>query len=200
MQKSLPEQFKELGIAVMPELLTAETRSLCKEYLRSVKHRYAQGIGADPEFLENDRHHPDTFSFYSPLCTEVLLMNLLPALETIVGVPLVPSYSYARTYYRNSFLEKHTDRRCSEFGISICLDKDEQDWPLIITDKTGQQRSIELKPGDAVMFLGMQLEHYRTTFEGAAQTQIFLFYMPHNDSLSHLYFDRRPSLGALPAP
>ena len=200
MHPSLPDQLTELGIAVMPGLLTAEMRSLCKEYLWSVKQRYAQRLGADPAFLENDRHHPDTFSFYSPLCTEVLLLNLLPTIEQVARVPLVPSYSYARTYYRNSFLEKHTDRRCSQFGISICLDKDEHDWPLVITDKTGQDRSIELGPGDAVMFLGMQLEHYRATFEGTAQTQIFLFYMPQNDALSHLYFDRRPSLGALPAP
>jgi hypothetical protein len=199
MQITSPNSLNELGIAVMRNFVSTDALSLCWDYLQSTKERYAKRQGLPSEFIQNDRHHPDTFSFYSPLCTEVLLLQKLPEVEALAGVKLVPSYSYARTYYHGSYLERHTDRRCSHFGISICLDKDEHDWPLVIIDRTGQPRSIELDRGDAVMFLGMQLEHYRDKFAGRAQTQIFMFYMPQDDSLSQFYFDRRASLGAPPA-
>jgi hypothetical protein len=199
MQTSSKNTLSELGIVVLRQFITPEQMTLCREYLQSVKDRYANRVGLSSEYIENDQHHPDTFSFYSPLCTEVLLLKVLPEVEVLAGIKLVPSYSYARTYYQGSFLEKHTDRRCSQFGISICLDKDGPEWPLVIIDKGGQSHSVELSCGDAVMFLGMQLEHYRDKYVGRSQTQIFLFYMPQDDSLSNLYFDRRPSLGSLPA-
>lgn len=199
MQISSPNSFNELGLLVLRDFIPHDALSLCRDYLQSVKERYAKTLGQASDFIENDEHHPNTFSFYSPLCTEVLLLKMLPKVERLAGVKLVPSYSYARTYYQGSFLEKHTDRRCSQFGISICLDRDEPDWPLVIIDRTAQARSIDLDRGDAVMFLGMQLEHYRDKFSGRAQTQIFLFYVAQNDSNSQFYFDRRPSLGSSPA-
>ena len=199
MKNEFARCFFETGMVILKNFLTPDAISQCRIYLHSTKKKYAYGVGEEHEFIQNDRHHPDTFSFYSPLCAEVLLLNVLPKVEDIAGIKLVPSYSYARTYYRGSFLTKHTDRKCSHFGISICVEKDGHDWPLFIIDKTGKLQRVELEPGDSVMFQGMQLEHYREKFAGVAQTQIFLFYVPEDERFTEFYFDRRRSLGALPA-
>lgn len=190
--------FFETGLTVVPKLLSDQDRKLCLNYLEVIKERYKKARGLTGGMVENDKHHPKTFSYYSPLCTEVFLLKLRSEIEKVVSNKLVPSFSYARIYYKGSELERHVDRKHAKFGVSICLDRDQFDWPLVIQDRLGREQEINLSIGDAVIFKGMELEHYRKKFEGNFQTQMFLFYMPAETTDASKFLDGRTSLGVQP--
>ena len=137
----------------------------------------------------------NSFARYSPLMFEALSVKLLPMVEELSGLTLYPTYSYARIYYNGSELQKHIDRPSSEITISICITKDETNWPLHIQDSQGQDNEIFLDVGDLVIYSGRKHLHWREPFQGSSQIQAFLQYVDANGSEAWLKWDTRPKLG-----
>lgn len=138
---------------------------------------------------------PNSFARYAPLCFEALSVYLLPAIEKAIGEKLYPVYSYARIYYTGTRLDPHFDRSSSEISVSVCIEKDEKDWPLFIKSKQGTTHEINLDQGDIVIYQGNAQEHWRNEFTGRKQIQCFLQYVNTDGPLSWLKWDTRPSLG-----
>jgi len=141
----------------------------------------------------------NTFARYSPLMFEALSVKLLPMIEQLTNLTLYPTYSYARIYYKNSELQKHLDRPSSEVTVSLCITKDDTNWPLHIQDSEGRDNEIFLDVGDMVIYSGRKHLHWRTPFTGTSQIQAFLQYVDANGSEAWLKWDTRPILG-LPFP
>ena len=57
---------------------------------------------------------------------------------------------------------------------------------------------VDLKPGDMLIYKGMELEHWREAFEGDNCIQVFLHYNQVSKKADNNRFDTRPHLG-LPA-
>ena len=138
---------------------------------------------------------PNSFARYAPLCFEALSVYLLPTIEKIVGEELYPVYSYARIYRTGSRLDPHFDRASSEISVSLCIEKDDQDWPLFIESEQGITHEINLNCGDIVIYKGNTQRHWREEFTGKKQIQCFLQYVKAKGDLSWLKWDTRPSLG-----
>lgn len=137
----------------------------------------------------------NSFARYSPLMFEALSVKLLPLVEALSGFTLYPTYSYARIYYKGSELQKHLDRPSSEITVSLCITKDEINWPLHIQDSQGQDNEIFLDVGDLVIYSGRKHLHWREPFQGTSQIQAFLQYVDANGSEAWLKWDTRPKLG-----
>ena len=138
---------------------------------------------------------PNSFARYAPLCFEALSVYLLPAVEKAVGEKLYPVYSYARIYYTGSRLDPHFDRSSSEISVSVCIEKDSEDWPLFIKSAQGTTHEINLDQGDIVIYQGNSQEHWRNEFTGRKQIQCFLQYVRADGPASWLKLDTRLSLG-----
>jgi len=138
---------------------------------------------------------PNSFARYSPLMFEALAVKLTPLIEQAVDKKLVPTYSYARIYYAGSDLKIHKDRQSSEITISVCIEKDQVDWPIYIKDDDGTVTEILLDTGDLVIYSGRKNEHWRNPFTGNRQVQCFLQYVDSNGLDSWLKWDTRPCLG-----
>lgn len=186
------------GFCSLPSLISDSERQLMIDYLSVSKQRYVESNNLTGSNVENDPHHPKTFSFYSPLCAEVALLTLLPKIEAIVSEKIAPSFSYARTYYAGSWLDRHKDRKNASFGLSICLERNSPYWPLVIVDRHGIEHEFDLEEGDGILFTGMELEHYRSTLLHGFQTQMFLFYVPLEQTQTAKMFDGRDGLGEAP--
>jgi len=52
-----------------------------------------------------------------------------------------------------------------------------------------------LKPGQAVVYLGCELEHWRKEFEGDWHAQTFLHYVDANGDNKEWFLDKRKLLG-----
>jgi hypothetical protein len=141
---------------------------------------------------------PDTPFAYGDFITDGLMASLLPRIEASSGLTLFPTYSYCRVYRHGDVLPRHTDRPACELSISLCLGFESNNpWPFWIEGPRGAS-SIILSPGDAVLYRGRECPHWRETFNGERQTQLFLHYVDQNGPFAQWKFDKRAALGDPP--
>jgi len=136
----------------------------------------------------NDEQVPDTYSHYSDIAMDTLLLKTQSVMEKNTGMSLIPTYSYARIYKKGDVLHRHKDRFSCEISTTMNLGGD--DWPIYIEPnpkkggvKSGQYKSdmtdgkkVNLKPGDMLVYKGNLCEHWREAFEGEDCGQVFLHY------------------------
>lgn len=176
------------------EFLSLELGRLATDYTLLRKTFFTQ-------FEEASAQIPSTHSVYGDTLMETLLLHCQPKIEELTGLKLYPTYSYYRVYKPGDVLEKHTDRRECEISATICLgydyitDDPEYHWDIYV-DGVG----IELEPGDAVIYRGCDVEHWREPFnvqEGSWQAQVFLHYVDAaQEDAKEFMYDRRPYVGA----
>ena len=140
---------------------------------------------------------PNTYSHYSDIAMETLMLKLQPLIEKTTGLKLYPSYTYARVYKKGDVLKRHKDRFSCEVSTTVNLGGD--DWPIYL-EPSGQEGmkgiKIDLKPGDMLVYSGCELEHWREKFKGKECVQVFLHYNNRKTSgAKNNMFDKRPHLG-----
>ena len=145
----------------------------------------------------NDSQVPNTYSHYSDIAMETLLIEVKPVMEKHTGIKLSPTYSYARIYKEGDVLARHSDRYSCEISTTLNLGGDP--WPIYL-DPTGRKGQagikIDLKPGDMLIYSGCDLEHWREEFKGKDCGQVFLHYNKANSKTAkENYLDKRPLLG-----
>ena len=140
---------------------------------------------------------PHTYSSYSDIAMETLLLKCQPIMEKTTKLKLYPSYTYARIYKKGDVLDRHKDRFSCEVSTTMNLGGD--DWTIYLepSGKEGLKgKAINLKPGDMLVYSGCELEHWREKFKGTDCAQVFLHY---NDvktpGSKENMFDKRPHLG-----
>lgn len=171
------------------------------------KHKYISpyeqmwGVWSDPQI-------PNTYTIYSDLVMDTLLVKMLPLMEAATKSKLVPTYSYTRLYKRGDELKRHKDRFSCEMSATLNLGGDH--WPIYLSPKenVGEPNGknittaskakgikIDLKPGDMLVYKGCDLEHWREPFEGDHCGQVFLHYNKKSQTNKDNMFDGRPHLG-----
>ncbi len=144
-----------------------------------------------------DEQIPNTYSCYSDIAMETLMLKCQPVMEKATGLKLYPAYTYARIYKKGDELKRHKDRFSCEISTTMNLAGD--DWPIYLepsgkTDRKGTK--VNLKPGDMLVYRGCDLEHWREKFKGEECVQVFLHYNNSKTSgAKNNMFDRRPHLG-----
>jgi len=144
----------------------------------------------------SDAQVPDTYSHYSDIAMETLLLLCQPIMEKATGLKLDPNYSYARIYKKGDVLKKHTDRFSCEISTTMNLGGDK--WPIYLKSNN-KKIKVDLNPGDMLVYRGCDLEHWREVFKGKDCIQVFLHYNNcKTPGADKNIFDRRTHLG-LPA-
>ena len=152
---------------------------------------------------------PNTYSCYSDIAMETLLLKCQPVMEKTTGLKLYPAYTYARIYKKGDELKRHKDRFSCEISTTMNLGGD--DWPIYLepdSTKGGVKEGIgyvsdntkgievNLKPGDMLVYSGCELEHWRKPFKGKECIQVFLHYNNRKTpGAKDNMFDKRPHLG-----
>jgi hypothetical protein len=168
------------------QLLAKEFKEYCKKF----------NIQGDPQA-------PNSQAIYNFLPLVKLLVKKVTHVNELLGEDVLPTYTYARVYKNNSVLERHRDRPACEISITLNLAKD-TNWPIFFQLPDGSETSIELNPGDAVLYLGCQSDHWRNKFEGEEHVQLFLHYVRADGPKAWAFFDKQqqqvptPPITALP--
>jgi len=136
-----------------------------------------------------DGQAPNSSVEYNYIGFLELLCEKTPEVSKFLGEKVLPTYSYARIYKEDSDLKKHSDREACEISLTIHLDGD-CDWPIYIKKPNGEEVSLNLKSGDAMMYLGCEAEHWREQFCGKEYIQVFLHYVKSRGENSFAYFDK----------
>ena len=191
--------FKKNGYCVIKKAISRELATFCYNYLKIKKTAVevlfrAQYIGPYATFMGtwDDFQAPGTYSHYGDPAMETLLVKLKPLMEKTSGLKLFETYAYCRLYKRGDVLKKHTDRHSCE--ISTTMNLGGATWPIFI-----EGTSINLKPGDMLIYKGCELLHWRDKLEGKDCAQVFLHYNDASKPDAELNkWEGRPHLG-LPA-
>ena len=145
----------------------------------------------------DDAQIPNTYSQYSNIAMETLMLKCQPKMEQVTGLKLYPAYTYARIYKKGDELKRHKDRFSCE--ISTTMNLGGNPWPIYL-EPSGKEGikgvRIDLKPGDMLVYSGCELEHWRKKFKGKDCVQVFLHYnnrktLGSKDNM----FDKRLHLG-----
>ena len=145
----------------------------------------------------SDTQIPETYSQYSNIAMETLMLKCQPQMEKATGLKLYPAYTYARIYKKGDELKRHKDRFSCEISTTMNLGGD--DWPIYL-EPSGERGKkgikVDLKSGDMLVYSGCDLEHWRNKFKGKECIQVFLHYNNRKTpGAKDNMFDKRLHLG-----
>ena len=209
--------FKEKKYLVIKKAISFELANFAFNYLLLKRDavKWMQSNNYISEFTPGfgtwkDTQIPNTYSIYSDMFMETLMMKVLPVMQQHTDMNLMPCYTYTRVYKKGDVLKRHSDRPSCE--ISTTLHLGGEPWPIFL-DPTGQKTvvdehkqihkpnapkgiSIDLEVGDMLVYSGCELEHWREPFEGDNCAQVFLHYNNIDGPFgTQNKFDKRPLLG-----
>jgi hypothetical protein len=136
-----------------------------------------------------DSQCPSSPAIYNFLPCVKMLVKKIPQVSQLCGEDVLPTYTYGRIYSKGEMLARHRDRDACEISLTVNLQKTETDWPIWIQKLSGEEVSVLLNPGDAMMYLGCVAEHWRKPYEGNSQVQVFFHYVLANGHRSYAFFD-----------
>lgn len=140
--------------------------------------------------IQGDLQAPNSHSMLNFMPFLRLLVEKVSQVSELLEEEVLPTYTYARIYKINSELLRHRDRPACEISLTLNLSKDAE-WPIHFQRPDKSETSVELEPGDAVMYLGCQSDHWREKFEGQECVQLFLHYVRSYGSKSWAFFDKQ---------
>ncbi len=177
------DNIKQFKYKKVKNILTVEEKNILNTYCQ-IKHRIN-----DSQFDMEQSTNWDT-SIYGDPIMESLLCNKKSKMEELTGLSLLPTYSFWRMYTKFADLSAHKDRPSCEISVTVNIGSDGTEWPIFIEDK-----AIDLKPGDGVIYLGCDLTHWRNEFQGDWCAQTFLHYVDANGLYADHFRDKRKLWG-----
>ncbi len=113
--------------------------------------------------------------------------NITALVQRFVPTPIKPSYAYLVSYRPGAVLPRHVDREQCEYTVSISLGQvptvdSASAWPLFIEPMASSGPvEIRLGVGDAVIFRGREVAHYREALANSqAARALFLHFVPEH--------------------
>lgn len=190
--------FNKNKYQVCRKVISKELADFLFSYLRIKKQTFytLKRMNINNKLLgfDGDEQAPGTYSCYSDIAMETLLALTNKVLEKKTKLKLSPTYTYTRLYKNGDILKKHKDRFSCEISGTLNLGGDM--WPIYLENTKGKKIKVELNAGDALLYSGTILPHWREPFEGYMCGQVFLHY--NNKATKgwdkNLY-DDRPHLG-----
>lgn len=167
-------QIDAPGFAALGELLPPLFLAAMRRYFRT---KIAEG-----HLKFGDAQSPGRYNMHNePFC--VWLHEQITALiARAIPRPIKKSYTYAAAYKAGAELEIHTDRPQCEYTLSLTLDATpdssrEAAWPLCLASAADDAVvQVLLVPGDALLFRGRKLPHFRERLDAGRTSTSLLFH------------------------
>lgn len=191
MQIEEHEFFKNNNYLRLNNFLSNDLCQIFNYYARfQAEYDHTPEIGADAQI-------PNSHARYADFFTESLLLALKPRIEQAIGEKLLPTYSYYRVYKRGDQLTPHLDRAACEISMTICTDVNK--WPFYIINAYKPDdkaiKTVNLEQGDALIYKGTQVVHWREQLAADQHTQVFLHYVRENGEYAEHVHDGRKYIG-----
>ena len=173
---------KDFKYKIINNFLSKEEISLLNNYC-IMKHQ------SNFDSFDQTTDTADTY-FYGDATMESLMISKLSLMEEQTGKKLIPTYSFWRIYTNLAELKKHKDRPSCEISVTVNIGNDGTKWPIYMDGAP-----VEINPGDAVIYLGCEVKHWRDTFQGDWHAQCFLHYVDADGPNKHHDKDGRTLYG-----
>jgi len=175
-------EFDDLGFVVIRNFIS-EKKAI------KLSDEFREFCDKNKDITDPDQRVPNAPAIHNYSAFVELLSSKTSKVSKFVGERVLPSYCYTRVYTNKSLLESHVDRPSCEVSLTVHLDSDKQ-WEFCIEDKTGKENKIILNRGDAVLYSGQDLPHWREEYEGSFYSQVFLHYVKSSGDHKFNYFEK----------
>lgn len=129
---------------------------------------------------ENDGWVNHASFCYNSKVVRTLHLHETERLSSVCQKTLSPTYCFTRIYYKDGELKPHTDRYECEYSITLHL-QGNKPWEIYMENYTTKEHTaVLLEPGDAVIYKGCDILHYRKPYDGDWYVQCFLHYVDNN--------------------
>lgn len=196
--------FEKNGFLIIRNTLHKEICSFLTCYMKTKEQaaRFLLDVGMLEEFGDewgrwDDQQVDGAYSIYSDMAMESVLQVCQPVIEKYIDKKLSPNYSYTRVYSFGDELVRHVDRPSCEISATINLGGDL--WPIYLNNGS-KDFEVLLNPGDALVYKGDKIPHWRNKFTGQLCYQVFVHYnsLSSEGNLLSAPYDGRPALGVPP--
>ena len=157
--------IKDKKYILIPNFFSKKELEILQPYC---KNRVSGGMSFD-------KQSPFAPAYYKDPLMDSFLNLKKPLTEKISKLKLHATYAYWRYYIHGSILKDHKDRPSCEISISACINNCGTKWPIHF-----EKNWIDMKIGDAVMYLGCEISHGRKPFRGIEKAQVFFHYVDKN--------------------
>lgn len=182
-RRSLADVFATQRFVVLKSFIDEPLLSVLYGYILKVVNLGRTKFGDDLT--------PNSPCLYGDTLMDTVLEFARPELEGGLGVTLYPTYSYFRLYLNGATLPAHDDRPSCEISTTVTLGYEaDEPWPIFVRTEAGTME-IVLERGDALLYRGLEVPHWRTEFTGQHQAQLFMHYVDRNGPYAEYKYDRR---------
>jgi hypothetical protein len=181
--------FREKGYLLIRGLLPAVMLDYLKVYYRVLR--------ANNRF-HRDSQCPSSLALGGDPALDAVLEWIRPEIARLVGTELAPTYSYTRIYSKGEVLDRHVDRPACEISVTVAIEIPKGGGPSVLCVKPPKTKAsrVAMFEGDACVYAGTKVEHWRTPFRRGGYTQLFLhFISKRGEHFPTLVFDGRKALG-----
>jgi SM-20-related protein len=149
--------------------------------------------------LQKDDQCPLSLSVGGDPAFDAVLGWITPVVSSLVGFDLAPTYSYTRIYAKDDVLLRHSDRPACEISVTISIEIPKSAGPSVLHLKPPNmpETAVEMREGDACVYAGTEVEHWREPFSEDGYIQLFLHWIDkRGGNFPKWIYDKRKSLGA----
>ncbi|MCW3818992.1 sulfotransferase [Micromonospora sp. DR5-3] len=159
-----------------------QVTGLVDEPQRRALDRYYETLIGTGGWPLGDDQVAGRYGWHNEPLSRFLHHQFVPLIGRLVGQPVRPSYSYVSAYRAGAVLNRHLDREQCEFTVSLLIAESGPvvagGWPLHFDTPAGTL-TLTQRPGEAVLFRGTRLPHYRPPLpDGNTHTSMLFHYVP----------------------
>lgn len=157
----------QIKYKVIPNMLNSEELKLIQDYCKT-RHINNKNL----EYMDIQQNNCGDSCFYKDPIMQSISNTKREMVEEAFNTKLSSTHTFWRCYTYGSELGKHKDRPSCEYSVTLFIGSDGKDWPIFMDGEP-----LYLNPGDAVVYKGCELEHWREPYEGDYHMQVFLHYV-----------------------
>ena len=175
--KTAADKFEAEGYTCLHELIHPFHLGSLRRYYRHLVRTGGMSLG--------DNSSPLRYVAYNESVAQFFHLQLTTLVSEVAGTQVKPSFVYVVAYQGNADLPVHTDRQQCEYAVSLLVDYtpepfDQSSWPLYFETAKGTC-CVWQALGDAVLYRGRSLPHFRKQLSATSTSTSILFYYVNHD-------------------
>lgn len=162
--------FESNGYLILPKVINFDDEF--KQENQKIINSREKNLGilsyrnkSDIEIRETDQTsltNKNCSSRYKHPLYEKIHYFLKEKIENILEKKIYPTFYFDRVYMPNSELKPHTDRNSCEISVTLHIKTNlKKPWLIYFRDYQNMEVGIDLLPGDAILYKGIDLLHWR---------------------------------------